>query len=71
MPTNLRLVKRHSKRKGFEGYTDLLLIYEYNGKIYDVRINPVFVNDYKKLWLTAEDLDELPQETANSAVKSS
>lgn len=57
---DLQLVKRHSKREGYEQYIDLLLVYEYNGKQYEVRIYPSFKNDYAKLYASAKDLDFVP-----------
>lgn len=54
----MTLLREHSKREGYEGYTDLYLCWEYNGKKYAVRIRPVFAHDMDKLFAAATLVEE-------------
>ena len=48
----MELIKETVVRNGVE-YTDLFLLWEYEGKTYKVRVRPVFSRDYDKLMATA------------------
>lgn len=52
----MKLLKQKSERldKNGEPFEDLVLVWFYNDKVYDVRIRPFFASDYKKLYSMAE-----------------
>ena len=56
MMKGLRLFKKVCTREGFEGYKDLYLVWEYNNKVYQVRVRPQFKADLEKLIAQAEEV---------------
>jgi len=51
---NLRLLAQDCTREGYESYVDLYLVWDYNNKVYSVRVRPQFKLDYAKLIAQAE-----------------
>ena len=51
----MKLTKQQCKREGFEKYVDLFLEWEYEGRTFKVRVQPVFSSEYKFLLAHAQD----------------
>lgn len=54
----MTLLSRKSNRKGFEDYTDIFLAWKHDGKLYAVRVRPVFGCDTKKLLASAINVED-------------
>ena len=54
----VKLIAQPSSREGFETYTDLYLCWDYNGKVYCVRVRPQFARDLKTLMGVATHIEK-------------
>lgn len=54
----MTLFSRKCNRAGYEDYTDLYLAWQHEGKVYAVRVRPVFGCDNSKLFAAAVQIPQ-------------